>query len=228
MKNKVLVGALLAIASIALFACQADDINPPADTQNSSAKVEVNPAAMPDANTKAFVMKNGKMMTMMMDGSMKVMDLEMTLANGAKLGMDGKVTMKDGTVMMMGEGEMMGPDGQKVPNGVTGARMKDGKMMMMYRNGTMAALDHDMNLGNGGRALMSGKVTMTDGTTYMMKDGDMVTLEGVLTKAGANSDTSAGASIKVDAGTDAGAAVSSGVSTKTDTAPAAGSDASGN
>jgi hypothetical protein len=39
-------------------------------------------------------------------------DKELTLGNGAKVTVDGNVTMKDGTKMKMKEGDMMTMDGE--------------------------------------------------------------------------------------------------------------------
>ena len=57
------------------------------------------------------VMKGGKMMVLR-NGEMKPMDLVMTLSNGAKIAMDGSVTMPDGTTRRLMDGEAMTMDGE--------------------------------------------------------------------------------------------------------------------
>ena len=57
-----------------------------------------------------ILFKDGKV-TMMMGGKSMAADKEIALTNGAKVALDGTVTMKDGKTMKMKEGEMMGMDG---------------------------------------------------------------------------------------------------------------------
>lgn len=57
-----------------------------------------------------IMMKDGKVM-MIMQGKSMPLDKELTLSNGAKVTVDGSVTMKDGTKTMMKEGDMMSMDG---------------------------------------------------------------------------------------------------------------------
>lgn len=57
-----------------------------------------------------LMFKDGKL-TMVMGGKSMAADKEVALTNGAKVAVDGTVTMKDGKTMKMKEGEMMGMDG---------------------------------------------------------------------------------------------------------------------
>ncbi len=57
-----------------------------------------------------LMFKDGKV-TMVMGGKSMPADKEVALTNGAKVALDGTVTMKDGTTMKMKDGEMMGMDG---------------------------------------------------------------------------------------------------------------------
>ncbi len=57
-----------------------------------------------------LMFKDGKV-TMVMGGKSMPADKEVALTNGAKVAVDGTVTMKDGTTMKMKDGEMMGMDG---------------------------------------------------------------------------------------------------------------------
>jgi Domain of unknown function (DUF6799) len=58
-----------------------------------------------------LMMQGGKVM-MMKGGKSMPLDKELSLSNGAKVTVDGNVTMKDGTKMMMKEGDMMTMDGE--------------------------------------------------------------------------------------------------------------------
>lgn len=57
-----------------------------------------------------LMFKDGKV-TMVMGGKSMAVDKEVALTNGAKVAVDGTMTMKDGKTMKMKEGEMMGMDG---------------------------------------------------------------------------------------------------------------------
>ncbi len=60
--------------------------------------------------------------------------------------------------------------------------MKDGKMMVV-RHGEMKPLDMVMTLENGARVAMDGTVTMRDGTSRRLTDGEALTLDGEPTTA---------------------------------------------
>jgi hypothetical protein len=57
------------------------------------------------------MMKDGKMM-MMKHGELKPLDMVVRLSNGARVAMDGTVTMPDGTSRMLMDGEAMTMDGE--------------------------------------------------------------------------------------------------------------------
>ncbi len=57
-----------------------------------------------------IIFKGGKV-SMVMGGKSMAVEKEVLLTNGAKVALDGTVTMKDGMKMKMKEGEMMGMDG---------------------------------------------------------------------------------------------------------------------
>jgi hypothetical protein len=56
-------------------------------------------------------MKGGTMMVQR-NGELKPMDLAMTLSNGTKVAMDGTVTMPDGTMRRLMDGEAINMDGE--------------------------------------------------------------------------------------------------------------------
>jgi lipopolysaccharide assembly outer membrane protein LptD (OstA) len=59
--------------------------------------------------------------------------------------------------------------------------MKDGKVMMIMQGKSMAA-DKELTLSNGTKVTVDGNVTMKDGTKMMMKEGDMMTMDGEMMK----------------------------------------------
>jgi uncharacterized protein DUF6799 len=58
--------------------------------------------------------------------------------------------------------------------------MKKGTMMVI-RNGEMKPMDMVMTLSNGTRIAMDGTITMPDGTSRMMMDGEAMTMDGEMT-----------------------------------------------
>lgn len=60
---------------------------------------------------KDHIMFKGGKVTMVMGGKSMAVDKEIALTNGAKVALDGTITMKDGKTAKMKEGEMMGMDG---------------------------------------------------------------------------------------------------------------------
>jgi uncharacterized protein YdeI (BOF family) len=60
--------------------------------------------------------------------------------------------------------------------------MMDGGKMMMMMDGKSMAMDKDMTMKNGTMVKMDGNVTMKNGKTMMMKDGDMMYMNGKMGK----------------------------------------------
>jgi lipopolysaccharide assembly outer membrane protein LptD (OstA) len=59
--------------------------------------------------------------------------------------------------------------------------MKDGKVIMIMQGKSMPA-DKELTLSNGTKVTVDGNVTMKDGTKMMMKEGDMMTMDGEMMK----------------------------------------------
>lgn len=68
-------------------------------------------------------------------------------------------------------------DGKKMDH--DGIMMKDGKMMV-HKDGKSMAMDKEMTLDNGTKVMMDGTCMMKDGTKTMMKNGDMVHMDGTM------------------------------------------------
>lgn len=77
----------------------------------SLAFVSIGLTAEDHKGMKDHIMFKGGKVTMVMGGKSMAADTEIALTNGAKVALDGTVTMKDGKTMKMKEGEMMGMDG---------------------------------------------------------------------------------------------------------------------
>ena len=61
--------------------------------------------------------------------------------------------------------------------------MKDGKMWVM-KDGKSSAMDGDLTLNEGTIVSASGKVTMKDGSTKTLENGDAIDMDGVISKQG--------------------------------------------
>ncbi len=61
--------------------------------------------------------------------------------------------------------------------------MQDGKMMMM-KDGQDMAMDKDMTMENGVKVMTDGTVIKKNGKKKTMKEGDMMTMDGKMTKGG--------------------------------------------
>ena len=58
--------------------------------------------------------------------------------------------------------------------------MQGGKMMVV-RHGEMKSMDMVVRLSNGARVAMDGTITMPDGTSRMLMDGEAITMDGEFT-----------------------------------------------
>ncbi len=55
--------------------------------------------------------------------------------------------------------------------------MKDGKMMI-YKNGKMTEMTSNTVLSDGTKVTTNGKVIRQNGTVYIMKEGDQISMSG--------------------------------------------------
>ena len=67
----------------------------------------------------------------------------------------------------------------------TGFEMKGDKMMMVdARTKTESSMEKDATLNDGTKVMTDGKVMMPDGTSFMMKEGESIWMDGAFMKAG--------------------------------------------
>jgi hypothetical protein len=76
-----------------------------------------------DRQQDMIMKKNGRAV-LVRNGEEKPMDLVMTLSNGARVAMDGTVTMPDGTSRMLMDGEAITLDGEPTTAVDMGAKDK--------------------------------------------------------------------------------------------------------
>ncbi len=151
-----------------------------------------------------ITMKDGKMTVMKGSKAMALTDT-MTLSDGTQVMTDGTVMAPDGRKMMLQEGQTVGMNGQMIAPGTamdstmspsTGpavttpmswptnsVMMKDGKMLVM-KDGKWKKMWMSRTMTNGTKVTSDGAVTMKDGSTSMLKEGDSVSADGSMMKSG--------------------------------------------
>ncbi len=135
---------------------------------------------------KAVEMKDGKMMVIT-DGKTMPMTTEMTMNNGTKFMKNGEFITKDGKKMKMKEGDKMDMSGNLTHGDMMNQgdmmnndyyMMKNGKMMMVMKDGNEMPMTKDMTMKNGTKFMMSGEYIMKDGKKMKMKEGDKINMNG--------------------------------------------------
>jgi hypothetical protein len=148
--------------------------------------------AMPksDLLMDGILKRDGKMMQLD-KGKMKVLDKEVTLANGAKISSEGimvmsnsnKVVLKEGDFVTM-EGDMMMMKGSKLDSKAVDSRTSNdhliftGGRMMAVKNGEPQPMTADMTMPNGSKVMKSGQVVKKDATKYILREGEKVDMNG--------------------------------------------------
>ena len=76
-------------------------------------------------------------------------------------------------------------EGQEAMMAEEGFEMKDSKMMMVNeKTKSMSAMEKDMALNDGTKVMTDGKVIKKDGTTFTLKEGESIWMDGSFMKAG--------------------------------------------
>ncbi len=88
---------------------------------------------------------------------------------------DGTMAMPDGT-MMEKEGEMMVEEGFEMIN--------DKMLTVNEKTKAQTAMEKDVVLNDGTKVMTDGKVIRKDGTTFMLKEGESIWMDGSFMKAG--------------------------------------------
>ena len=146
-----------------------------------------------------YVMKDGVLMQVK-SGLIASQDQDVDLESGDKLAKDGTITRKDGTTMVLREGEMINAKGEVMRRkddlvNMDGVTMRNGKMMKWEAN-KLIAVDKEITLANGAKVAPNGSVTMKDGTKLTLNNGEIFTSKGEIVIA--KSDLLSDALIKRD------------------------------
>ena len=65
-----------------------------------------------------------------------------------------------------------------------GVMMHDGKMMMMKAGHPATAMDHEVTMSDGTIVDVDGTVKSKDGQTFLLKNGEIIMMDGHLMKGG--------------------------------------------
>ena len=132
-------------------------------------------------------MKYGIMWTMV-NGKSLLLEKDLTLANGITVMVDGTVIMKDKTTLKIQEGQTLTPDG-KIGNGalqVDHITLKGGKVWAR-KNGETMMQEGNFTLDNGTRIAPNGIVSLPDGKSATLAEGDVVLPTGQIVRSGPTS-----------------------------------------
>jgi uncharacterized protein YdeI (BOF family) len=131
------------------------------------------------------MMTEGKMY-LIVKGKTTMMENEVTLNNGTRVMADGNYLLKDGTKMMLTEGDHLNLAGNMVQMKMgqhkkammkDGVMMKDGKMMWCMNN-KMTMLDKEVTMDNGTKVMLDGNYITKNGSTMMLKEGEHMNMDG--------------------------------------------------
>lgn len=145
-----------------------------AGTDNAGATSGSEQSSKYARKAKGVAMHNGRMMFVLPNGETQPLDRESKI-NGMKANPDGTVTMKDGNTVTLREGDSVMKDG------VMGVMMRDGKVSVQSVGGeTRDMSKREITLMDGSKVTRDGRVTMKDGTTMTLSNGDMISADGTL------------------------------------------------
>jgi len=127
------------------------------------------------------VMKNGRVVVVQ-DGEPTSLDGEMTLADGTRVLADGTVTSHEGTRRKLLDGQMLKLEGGQIPAQDT-ILLKDGKVYVQKDGSTLEVLPgRTVMMNNGTKVFSDGSVLMRDGKRVTLVEGQVHTIEGVVTR----------------------------------------------
>jgi hypothetical protein len=127
-------------------------------------------------------MKDGKVW-ISKDGATTLVEAPADFGDGLKVNTDGNVTLKDGSSIVLKEGELITPSGELVRKRddifmMDGVAIRGGKTMK-WDQGKYVPLTADMNLGtSGSKVNASGLVTNKDGSSMKLSEGTMISSKG--------------------------------------------------
>lgn len=146
----------------------------PGQAQNSECKVFKD----------GVVMKDGKLYTFDKVGAMIPLEEDKELSNGTKVTKTGEYKTSAGTKAKLKNGEILTSKGDMMILSdytvkIEGATMKDGKVWIA-KDGASTAVEASSDFGDGLKANADGTITLKDGSTLTLKEGELVTPSGEL------------------------------------------------
>ncbi len=146
----------------------------PGQAQNSECKVFKD----------GVVMKDGKLFTFDKTGTMIPVEEDKELSNGIKISKTGDYKTATGTKSKLKNGELLTSKGDMMILAdytvkIEGATLKDGKVWIS-KDGASTLVENPADFGDGLKADANGTITLKDGSSFVLKEGELVTSKGEL------------------------------------------------
>ena len=146
----------------------------PGQAQNSECKVFKD----------GVVMRDGKVFTFDKNGTMIPLEEDKELSNGIKVSKTGDYKTASGTKSKLKNGELLTAKGDMVILSdytvkFEGASLKDGKVYVS-KDGATTAVESPTDFGEGLKANADGTIELKDGSSIVLKEGELVTPKGEL------------------------------------------------
>lgn len=126
-------------------------------------------------------MKNGRIL-MVKDGESAVANQEITLGDGSRITPDAMLATRDGRRTRILDGQIFRLDGSALPAKDT-ITLKDGKVVV-HKDGSLLQVQprQSIMMSDGTKVFGDGSVITKDGKKMTLTEGQIVVLEGVVTK----------------------------------------------
>ncbi|HVD98163.1 MAG TPA: DUF6799 domain-containing protein [Cytophagaceae bacterium] len=146
----------------------------PGQAQNSECKIFKD----------GVVMKDGKVFSFDKNGVMIPLEEDKELSNGIKISKTGEYKTATGSKAKMKNGEIFSSKGDMMVLSdyavkMEGATMKDGKVWII-KDAASTMVEGPSDFGDGLKASNDGTITLKDGSTIALKEGELVTPQGEL------------------------------------------------
>jgi hypothetical protein len=128
-----------------------------------------------------LAMKNARVV-LVKDGESTPIAEPLRLTNGATITPDGIVIRADGYRTRLVDGQLFTMDGTPLPT-KDSITLKNGRVIVQ-RDGSLIPLQplHIMGMSEGSRVFGTGKVVKRDGTVILLKEGETVIIDGIVTR----------------------------------------------
>ena len=114
------------------------------------------------------------------DGVAEPLTSALTLPDGTSISSDGSYSRPTGRRARLVDGQLLTPEGAPMPT-LDSITLRDGKVTV-FKSGALIALQSPVQIigmYDSSRVRADGLITRKDGSTYQLKEGETITVEGV-------------------------------------------------